>query len=62
MAPPIEVGHTNADDESSTKGPEGLALVALEMHIAEVGPLAARTHPAADGVVTQEDGSVAGVA
>jgi hypothetical protein len=36
----------NADDESSTNGPDGLELVARDMHIAEVARSVACTHPA----------------
>ena len=38
-----------ADEESSTNGPDGLELVALEMHIADVDRLAVWMHPACEG-------------
>jgi hypothetical protein len=37
----------NALLESSRNGPEGLVLVAREMHIAVFGPCVVMTHPAA---------------
>ena len=49
MAPPSVYGHTNGKDESSTNGPDGLVLVAREMHIAVFGPCVVSTHP---GLVT----------
>src|SRR6185437_6996008 len=50
MAPPWATGQTKADVESSTKGPAGLVLVALEMHMALVGPFEVWTHPADVGL------------
>ena len=51
-----------ADDESSTKGPAGFALVAHEMHIALDGPLVVLTHPVGESSWTGSRAeSVAGV-
>ena len=50
MAPPWPTGQMKADGESSTNGPDGLELVALEMHIAAVERLAVRMHPARPGL------------
>ncbi len=61
MAPPRVVGHTKADDESSTNGPAGFALVAREMHIALETPLTVCTQPVDDGFAKQMSGIVAGV-
>jgi hypothetical protein len=51
-----------AEAESSTNGPEGLELVARDMHIAELDRLTVCTHPAVRGLYTQSSGSTAGVA
>jgi hypothetical protein len=61
MAPPSAMGHTKADDESSTNGPAGLVLVALEIHIALDGPLAVWMQPADAGSAKHTKGTVAGV-
>ena len=47
IAPPWLVGQMKAPLESSTKGPEGLLLVAREMHMAVFAPWVVCTHPAA---------------
>lgn len=47
MAPPSLVGQMKAALESSTKGPDGLALVAREMHMAVFAPCVVCTHPGA---------------
>ena len=61
MAPPCATGHTKADDESSTKGPAGSALVAREMHIALDSPLVVLTHPDGGVLARHPSGIVAGV-
>ena len=61
MAPPWSAGQMKADEESSTNGPDGLELVALEMHIADVDRLAVWMHPAPWGSKTQPRGWAAGV-
>ena len=61
MAPPCESGQTKAEDESSTKGPAGFALVAREMHIALDGPLVVFTHPVGSVLDKHPSGIVAGV-
>lgn len=45
IAPPCAVGQMKAELESSTKGPDGLELVAREMHMAVLGPCVVFTHP-----------------
>ena len=61
IAPPFETGHTKADDESSTNGPAGFALVAREMHIALDRPLVVVTHPDGGDFARHPSGIVAGV-
>ncbi len=45
IAPPCAVGQMKAELESSTKGPDGLVLVAREMHMAVLGPCVVCTQP-----------------
>jgi hypothetical protein len=61
IAPPWASGHTNADDESSVKGPAGFALVARETHIALDSPWVVLTHPDGGDLARHPSGIVAGV-
>ena len=56
IAPPWLVGQMKAALESSTKGPDGLELVAREMHMAVFGPCVVSTHPGAVSLVDAVEG------